>query len=94
MHRTPYPGGAPANVAAALAKLSVKVAFISALGQDNLAVQMLDLLSGVTDHICNQLNKSCCQTMLGIVLPLPAAGNELMCMLMQSEVWTSVQCRG
>ncbi len=44
--RTPYPGGAPANVAAALAKLGVKVGFISALGQDDLAVQMLDLLSG------------------------------------------------
>lgn len=44
--RTPYPGGAPANVAAALGKLGVKVAFISALGQDDLAVQMLDLLSG------------------------------------------------
>ncbi|CAL8467862.1 g7400 [Coccomyxa elongata] len=42
---TPYPGGAPANVAAALAKLSVKVAFISALGKDDLAVQMMDLLA-------------------------------------------------
>ncbi len=45
--RTPYPGGAPANVAAALAKLNVKVAFISALGKDDLAVQMMDLLAGV-----------------------------------------------
>ncbi|KAK9909596.1 hypothetical protein WJX75_004721 [Coccomyxa subellipsoidea] len=42
---TPYPGGAPANVAAALAKLNVKVAFISALGKDDLAKQMMDLLA-------------------------------------------------
>ncbi|EIE20911.1 Ribokinase-like protein [Coccomyxa subellipsoidea C-169] len=42
---TPYPGGAPANVAAAIAKLNVKVAFISALGKDDLAEQMMDLLS-------------------------------------------------
>jgi hypothetical protein len=34
-------------VAAALAKLGVKVAFISALGHDDLALQMLDLLSGL-----------------------------------------------
>ena len=44
--RTPYPGGAPANVAAALGRLGVKVGFISALGDDDLAHQMLDLLKG------------------------------------------------
>ena len=46
MCRTPYPGGAPANVAAALGRLGVKVAFVSALGQDDLARQMLSLLKG------------------------------------------------
>lgn len=44
--RTPYPGGAPANVATALAKLDCKSAFISALGQDDLAKQMIELLEG------------------------------------------------
>ncbi len=43
--RTPFPGGAPANVAAALAKLGLRVVFVSALGQDELGDQMLDLLS-------------------------------------------------
>lgn len=40
----PYPGGAPANVAAALGRLGVKVSFVSAVGQDDLGEQMLDLL--------------------------------------------------
>lgn len=44
---TPYPGGAPANVATALAKLECKSAFISALGQDDLAKQMIELLEGL-----------------------------------------------
>jgi len=41
---TPYPGGAPANVAAALGKLGAKVGFISAFGNDDLAKQMQKLL--------------------------------------------------
>ena len=41
----PYPGGAPANVAAALGRLGVKVNFVSAVGQDDLGEQMLDLLN-------------------------------------------------
>lgn len=44
--RTPYPGGAPANVAAALGKLGAKVGFISAFGNDDLAKQMQKLLEG------------------------------------------------
>ncbi len=47
MSRTPYPGGAPANVAAALGRLGVQVAFVSALGEDDLAQQMLSLLKGI-----------------------------------------------
>jgi len=46
LRRTPYPGGAPANVAAALGRLGVKVGFVSALGNDDLAKQMLELLKG------------------------------------------------
>lgn len=42
---TPYPGGAPANVACALAKLGSKVVFIGNLGQDDLGDQMADLLA-------------------------------------------------
>eukprot|EP00884_Botryococcus_braunii_P003415 jgi/Botrbrau1/13074/Bobra.0187s0036.1 len=41
---TPYPGGAPANVACALATLGDKVAFVSALGEDELGNGLLDLM--------------------------------------------------
>ena len=42
---TPYPGGAPANVAAALATLGAHVAFVSALGKDALGDAMAALLA-------------------------------------------------
>jgi pfkB family carbohydrate kinase len=45
--RIPYPGGAPANVAAALAKLGDKVTFVTALGEDDLGKEMFDLLAGM-----------------------------------------------
>ncbi len=45
-HRTPYPGGAPANVACALGKFGDRVVFVSALGDDDLGDQMLALLKG------------------------------------------------
>lgn len=41
---TPYPGGAPANVACALAQLGVPAVFFGALGDDQLGRQMLELL--------------------------------------------------
>lgn len=44
--RTPYPGGAPANVAAALGKLGASVGFITAFGNDELAKRMKSLLQG------------------------------------------------
>ena len=60
----PFPGGAPANVAAALAKLGVRVAFVSALGRDELGDQMLDLLSsalplckGLAGPLCTALGR-------------------------------------
>lgn len=42
---TPYPGGAPANVAAAVATLGHPAAFVSALGRDALGDAMLSLLA-------------------------------------------------
>lgn len=41
---TPYPGGAPANVVAALGRLKVNVSFLTAIGEDNLGRQMIELL--------------------------------------------------
>ncbi len=49
----PYPGGAPANVAAALGRLGVKVSFVSAVGQDDLGGQMLDLLQSNDKLVCH-----------------------------------------
>lgn len=43
---TPYPGGAPANVATALARLGVPTAFVSALGRDEMGEGMMELLRG------------------------------------------------
>lgn len=63
MHRTPYPGGAPANVACALAKLGSKVIFIGNLGQDDLGDQMSDLLASGCHGILLQLEllrRACC----------------------------------
>ena len=45
-HRTPYPGGAPANLACAIKKLGTQSAFLSALGKDDLAEKMISLLKG------------------------------------------------
>ncbi len=41
---TPYPGGAPANVATSLAKLGKKVLFVSALGYDPRGEELMQLL--------------------------------------------------
>jgi fructokinase len=41
---TSYPGGAPANVACALAKLGTKAGFIGAVGSDNLGNSLVELL--------------------------------------------------
>jgi fructokinase len=43
---TPYPGGAPANVATCLAKLGVKTAFVSALGKDDRGEELMKLFDG------------------------------------------------
>ena len=42
---TPYPGGAPANVAAAVATLGHPAAFVSALGKDSLGDDLVSLLA-------------------------------------------------
>jgi len=61
----PYPGGAPANVAAALGRLGVKVSFVSAVGQDDLGDQMLDLLQSNDKPACH-----CCRQKFGCFLLL------------------------
>jgi hypothetical protein len=43
---TPYPGGAPANVATALTKLGVPTAFVSALGNDERGEELMKLFNG------------------------------------------------
>ncbi len=68
MPRTPYPGGAPANVACALAQLGDSVLFLSAIGTDDLGQQFRDLLTGacsgvgmhahVLDHLCTNPTQS------------------------------------
>ncbi|KAF6261328.1 Ribokinase-like protein [Scenedesmus sp. NREL 46B-D3] len=44
---TPYPGGAPANVATALQKLGVPTAFVSALGNDDRGEELMQLLKKI-----------------------------------------------
>ncbi|HLO49510.1 MAG TPA: carbohydrate kinase [Kamptonema sp.] len=44
---TPYPGGAPANVACALTKLGTKAGFIGAVGADELGNSLVQLLEEV-----------------------------------------------
>jgi fructokinase len=44
---TPYPGGAPANVAAATSRLGDYTAFISAIGKDELGDSFVALLKGM-----------------------------------------------
>jgi fructokinase len=44
---TPYPGGAPANVACALAKLGTKAGFVGAVGSDDLGNSLVELLTEV-----------------------------------------------
>lgn len=44
---TPYPGGAPANVACALTKLGTKAGFIGCVGQDEAGEQLVQVLRDV-----------------------------------------------
>lgn len=44
---TPYPGGAPANVACGLAKLGTTSGFIGCIGEDDLGNSLVDLLQKV-----------------------------------------------
>lgn len=41
---TPYPGGAPANVACALSKLDTETAFIGSIGQDAMGAELTETL--------------------------------------------------
>ena len=44
---TPYPGGAPANVAAALVKLGTPAAFVGCVGKDSQGRQLIQLLQSI-----------------------------------------------
>lgn len=44
---TPYPGGAPANVACALVKLGIPTGFVGCIGEDEVGNQLVNLLSDV-----------------------------------------------
>lgn len=44
---TPYPGGAPANVACGLAKLGTPTAFIGCVGEDTLGTGLVELLQSI-----------------------------------------------
>lgn len=44
---TPYPGGAPANVATALVKLGTPAAFVGAVGQDPAGDELVQLLQSI-----------------------------------------------
>ncbi|WP_299489258.1 carbohydrate kinase [Acaryochloris sp. IP29b_bin.137] len=44
---TPYPGGAPANVACALTKLGTAAGFIGCVGEDGPGTQLVELLHGL-----------------------------------------------
>lgn len=48
---TPYPGGAPANVACALAKLGTASGFIGCVGQDDLGDRLVSLLNEIGVNI-------------------------------------------
>ena len=77
--RTPYPGGAPANVAAALGKLGAKVGFITAFGNDELAEKMQQLLSGIWPRLLAwHVHSAYGHT----------ASAELCLLTLQTEVWT------
>lgn len=43
---TPYPGGAPCNVATCLSRLGVATLFVSALGKDERGEQLMALMKG------------------------------------------------
>lgn len=81
----PYPGGAPANVAAALGRLGIKVSFVSAVGQDDLGEQMLDLLK-CKSHAAHSASKRRCHD--PVLAKIPAYA------FLQLGMWTCRQSKG
>ena len=61
---TPYPGGAPANVVAALGRLKVNVSFLTAIGEDDLGRQMIELLESELSLFWCQRGAPCCASVL------------------------------
>ena len=64
---TPSPGGAPANVAVALARLGADVGFIGKVGQDDYGAFLIDLLAGQGVDVTHFVADSRGPTMLAIV---------------------------
>lgn len=48
---TPYPGGAPCNVATCLTKLGVPTAFVSAIGNDDRGEEVMALMKSESDQL-------------------------------------------
>ena len=70
-HRTPYPGGAPANVVTGVARLGAGALFISAIGKDELGDDFVALLQSEMDLFSLQFGHGGCGHCVG-----DAAGKE------------------
>ena len=63
----PSPGGAPANVAVALARLGVDVGFIGKVGDDEYGACLIDLLAGEGVDVTHFVTDPSAPTMLAVV---------------------------
>lgn len=70
--RTPYPGGAPANVATGVARLGAGALFISAIGQDQLGDDFMKLLQGERGHGGKRLAGHAGSSRHSALPPMPA----------------------
>lgn len=64
-HRTPYPGGAPANVVTGVARLGAGALFISAIGKDELGDDFVALLQSEMDLFSLQFGHGGCVHCVG-----------------------------
>lgn len=76
-HRTPYPGGAPANVATGVARLGAGALFISAIGQDDLGDDFVGLLQSENYLPLSECRAGWggagCPALIGSVLPFASS---------------------
>lgn len=72
---TPYAGGAPCNVSAALGNMGVPVVIATAVGKDEMGNNLLDILEGKSDvHPWNQTRSRLLEVFcrsLSFMTPLP-----------------------